>query len=153
MKTVPLLTVLAGVALLGASAHGQVTIDWFTLDGGGGAQASAHYLVNSTIGQTDAGPAAQVTSANYRITPGFWALEDMGPADPRPELSIRVQGNSVVLSWPSPSAGFGLQQTESFNSMPAAWSNSAVVVSDDGVVRSVTLPLNEARRFYRLQKP
>ena len=133
-------------------ADAQPAIDWFTLDAGGGVQSSASYVINFTVGQSDVGPTV-LNSANYRIIPGFWALEDMGPATGLPELSIALSGPRVILSWPSPSAGFVLQHTDSLNVLPAAWSETPGVVSDDGFIRSLTLPHDLAKRFYRLRRP
>lgn len=149
MKTLLLaLTLLA----LAVGARAQTIIDWLTLSAAGGAHASANYLINFTAGQTDGGPTVH-GSANYRIIPGFWALEDMGPSDPRPELSIVLDGANVLLSWPSPASGYVLQQTDSLDALPAVWVNSPAVVSDNGVLRSVSVPHNVAKRFYRLRKP
>jgi hypothetical protein len=136
----------------GLNAGGQSAIDWFTLDAGGGAQSSARYVINFTVGQTDVGPTF-LNSANYRIIPGFWALEDVGPATGLPELSIALSGPRVVLSWPSPSAGFVLQHTDSLNVLPATWSDTPGVVSDNGFIKSLTLPHDLAKRFYRLRRP
>jgi hypothetical protein len=127
-------------------------IDWFTLDAGGGAQSSANYVVNFTAGQTDVGPTV-LASANYRIIPGFWALEDLGPAIGLPELSIALNGANVILSWPSPSTAFVLEQTDSLNVLPASWSNTPGAVSDNGFIKSITIPHNVAKRFYRLRRP
>ncbi len=132
--------------------NAQSSIDWFTLDAVGGAQSSASYVVNFTAGQTDVGSAIQ-TSANYRIIPGFWALEDMGPATGLPELTIALSGSNVILSWPSSSTGFVLQQSDSFNVLPSAWSNTAGVVSDNGFTKSITIRANVSKRFYRLRQP
>ena len=134
------------------NAGAQTTIDWFTLDAAGGAQSSANYVINSTAGQNDVGP-TMLNSANYRIIPGFWALEDMGPASGLPELSIALLGPRVILSWPSPSSGFVLQQTDSLNVLPATWSDTPGVVSDNGFIKSLTLPHDLSKRFYRLRRP
>ena len=134
------------------AAPAQPVINWFTLDAGGGAQASASYALNATIGQGEVGGATPV-SASYRIIPGFWALEDMGPATGRPELSIALSGPRVFLSWPSPSTGFVLQHTDSLDVLPAAWSDTPGVVSDDGFIKTLTLPHNLSKRFYRLRRP
>lgn len=133
-------------------AGAQSAIDWFTLDAAGGAQSSANYVINFTAGQTDVGPTV-ISSANYRIISGFWALEDVGPATGLPELSIALSGVNVVLSWPSPSTGFVLQHTDSLNVLPAAWSDTPGVVSDNGFIKSLTLPHNLSKRFYRLRRP
>ena len=134
------------------NAGAQTTIDWFTLDAAGGAQTSASYVVNFTAGQNDVGSSV-LTSANYRIIPGFWALEDMGPVTGLPELSIALSGPRVFLSWPSPSTGFVLQHTDSLDTLPAAWSDTPGVVSDDGFIKTLTLPHNLSKRFYRLRRP
>jgi hypothetical protein len=138
--------------LLALQADAQTAINWFTLDAGGGAQSSASYLVNFTAGQADVGTTV-LTSANYRIIPGFWALEDLGPATGLPELSIVLSGANVILSWASPATGFTLEQTDSLNVLPASWSNTPGVVSDNGFIKSITIPHNIAKRFYRLRRP
>lgn len=144
-------TAAALVASTG-SALGQSTINWFTLDAAGGVQSSANVNLNFTAGQPDAGPVV-TTSARYTITGGFWALENMGPASGRPSLIIELSGANVVLSWPSPSTGFVLQQTDSLDLLPISWANAGGSVSDDGVTRRVTIPHNVAHRFYRLRQP
>jgi hypothetical protein len=138
---------------LAATTHAQSSIDWFTLDAAGGAQSSASYVVNFAAGQTDIGPTVPSSSANYRIIPGFWALEDLGPATGLPELSIALSGANVILSWPSPSTGFTLQHTDSLNTLPATWFDTPGVVGDNGFIKSLTLPHDQSRRFYRLRRP
>ncbi len=133
-------------------AGAQTAINWFTLDAAGGAQSSASYVVNFTAGQTDVGPTT-ISSANYRIIPGFWATEDLGPAVGLPELSIVLIGPRVILSWPSPSTGFVLQYADSLNTLPAAWFDTPGVVSDNGFIKSLTLPHDQSKRFYRLRRP
>ena len=136
----------------GLNAGAQSAIDWFTLDAGGGGHSSASYVINFTAGQTDVGTTF-LNSANYRIIPGFWSLEDMGPATGLPELSIALAGSRVILSWPSPSTGFILQHTDSLNVLPATWSDTPGVVSDDGLIKNLTLPHDLSKRFYRLRRP
>ena len=38
-----------------------------------------------------------------------------------PRLSIRLNGNSVIVSWPANETGYALQSTQTLN--PMAWSN------------------------------
>lgn len=145
------LTAFAASVLM-SHAQAQSAIDWLTVDGGGGVQSSANYVVNFTAGQTDVGSAA-ASSANYQITPGFWALEDMGPATGLPELSITLKGGNVVLSWPSPSTGFQLQHTDSLDVTPATWVTPLILISDDGFNKSASVPHDQLKRFYRLRRP
>ena len=142
---------LASIALA-ATGQAQTSIDWFTLDAGGGVQSSANYLLQFTLGQTDVGQDSS-SSAHYRIIPGFWALEDLGPAIVLPELSIALNGDDVILSWPSPSTGFLLQDVGSFDLDPPPWSNTPGAVADNGFVRSISIPHHTAQRFYRLRRP
>jgi hypothetical protein len=144
------------LALLLCSLAGAVTVraqsvvDWFTMDAGGLPAASANYVINDTLGQADA---ATLTSANYTIVGGFWALSGLGPLTGLPVLHIAhgAPGN-VFLWWPSPSAGFVLQENNDISN-PAGWSNVAGLVADDGVMRSLTRPAPGVARFYRLRKP
>ncbi|HWN96366.1 MAG TPA: hypothetical protein VNT99_15150, partial [Methylomirabilota bacterium] len=64
------------IALLGiisflTSARAQsYSIDWFTIDGGGGTSTGGVYSVSGTIGQPDAGT---MSGGNYSLAGGFWA--------------------------------------------------------------------------------
>src|SRR4051794_32156054 len=115
-----------GFALF-ASVRAQSAIDWFTMDGGGTATASADYIIDATLGQPDA---AALTSANYTIVGGFWALQNFGPATGLPELHIAPGSpGNVLLSWASPSTGYALQENLSLSN-PAGWSDVAGLVAD-----------------------
>ena len=59
---VVLLLTLAALAVHGQSNY---TVDWFTIDGGGGTSTGGVYRVSSSIGQPDAG--ATMTGGNYSI--------------------------------------------------------------------------------------
>ena len=66
---------LAGVlcSCIVPALHAQTgSIDWFTVDGGGGVCTGGVYGVNSTIGQADAGE--PMTNGLYALTGGYWAL-------------------------------------------------------------------------------
>jgi hypothetical protein len=51
----PVLTVLVLTSALCLRAWGQYSIDWSTIDGGGGTSTGGVYSVTGTIGQPDAG--------------------------------------------------------------------------------------------------
>jgi hypothetical protein len=71
---------------------------------------------------------------------------------PSPSLSIRrTMTNMVVISWPSPSTGFVLQQNT--NRLGSAnWSNVTATANDNGTNRFIIV--NPAgNRFYRLFNP
>jgi hypothetical protein len=64
---------LAGAALSPALAHGQYTIDWCTIDGGGGDTFGGTFTLSGTIGQPDAGVHAGGT---FQVSGGYWV--DLG---------------------------------------------------------------------------
>ena len=126
------------------SAIAQYSIDWFTVDGGGGTTSAGVYEISGTIGQPDAG---SVTTGDYVIEGGFWS--DLEPG--APWLSIeRVSPSSVLIWWPAPSNGFVLQ--ESLGIGYGLWTNvSATPQVVDGRNQVLITPLT-GQRFYRLIK-
>src|SRR5438094_1762386 len=99
-----------GLWLCGAAAQAQTyAIDWFTIDGGGGTSTGGVYSVSGTIGQPDAG--GPMSGGQYSLIGGFWSLLSVVQTSGSPLLSIRLTAtNTALVSWPSPSTGFNLQQ-------------------------------------------
>ena len=68
-----LLLLVTAVALLGvvsASALAGYTLDWWTVDGGGTTSSTgSSYSLGGTIGQPDAGTS---TGGTYTLSGGFW---------------------------------------------------------------------------------
>jgi len=64
-------TVLLALAAA-APAHAQLSIDWYTIDGGGGTAAGGTFQITGTIAQPDAGV---VSGGAFQITGGFWTQE------------------------------------------------------------------------------
>jgi hypothetical protein len=131
--------------------HAQTNygIDWFTIDGGGGTSTNGQYSVTGTIGQPDAGT---MSGGNYTLQGGFWAIQAVQTPG-APLLSIfRSITNTVVISWPSPSAGWSMQQnTNSVSSVN--WSNVSAAIQDDGTTKTLVINPPTGNRFYRLCKP
>ena len=143
---------LFGSALLGAtSAFAQsYSIDWFTIDGGGGTSTGGVYSVSGTIGQPDAG---KMSGGNFTIDGGFWGIIAAVQTPGAPHLTItRTTTNTVAVSWPSPSAGFSLQQNTN-GIATVNWSNVATTPSDDGTTKTLIVNPPSGNRFYRLFKP
>jgi hypothetical protein len=67
-----------------------------------------------------------------------------------PRLLITRSGNSVLLTWPSPSTGFALQQTTSLK--PVNWTNAPQTATDDGIIKSVTVSPATGNVYYRLKQ-
>src|SRR4051812_29806313 len=138
-----LLAALILGAALSMSAQ-SYSIDWYTIDGGGGTSSGGPYTLSGTIGQPDAGVH---TGGPYTLLGGFWgafAVQQVGT----PTLYIRPAGpGQVTISWDPPTAGFVLQESGDLNLGPAGWSNSA-----SGGTNPVTVPVTSIK-FYRLQHP
>jgi hypothetical protein len=132
-------------------AFGQsYSIDWFTIDGGGGTSTGGVFSVSGTIGQPDAG--GPMTGGNYSLTGGFWSLLSVVQSPDAPRLTITfTPTNTAVVSWPSPSAGFTLQQNNDLNT--ANWVTPAEAVSDNGTTKHIIVNPPGGNRFYRLFKP
>jgi hypothetical protein len=62
------LALLAGT--LAAAPNGALRIDWWTVDGGGGASSGGAYTLNGTVGQADAGT---LSGGGLSLQGGFWS--------------------------------------------------------------------------------
>ena len=75
MKTA-FLALLAGALRMSAQTY---TVDWFTIDGGGGFCSGGEYtLEDGTIGQSDAG---EMTGGGYTLLGGYWNTTGNEPCD------------------------------------------------------------------------
>jgi hypothetical protein len=137
---------LAGALGLTLSTAAQnYSVDWFTIDGGGGTSTGGVYSVSGTIGQPDAGPA--MTNGQYSVTGGFWALPTAIQIEGAPTLTIvpATPGNATI-SWSPNSPGWVLQETWVLS--PANWTNSI-----SGSTNPILVPALVPSKFYRLFKP
>src|SRR5262245_3985474 len=147
-RTVKALSLVILISFLpGRLLSQQFAIDWFTIDGSGGTSSGGTYTLSGTIGQADAGV---MTGGSYSLIGGFWgvavAIQEVGA----PLLTVTRSGNSVTISWPSPSTGFNLQDTASLGS--PSWVSSTLQVTDNGTTKTVTISTPLGNRFYRLFK-
>lgn len=133
------------------AASAQYAIDWFTIDGGGGASSGGNYSINGTIGQPDAGA---MNGGPYALVGGFWSGVDTVGVATRPQLSIRFgTGNTVVLSWPNPSTGYVLQQTANMNGPVGDWTDMTLTPIVNGPSKEVTLQAAGPFFLFRLSHP
>ena len=141
--TLPLATMLL---FLGArDLQAQYSIDWFTIDGGGGTSTGGVYTVTGTIGQPDAG--GPMTNGQYSVTGGFWALPTAVQVVGAPTLKIVSAGpGQASISWTPNTAGYVLQET--WVLAPANWTNSV-----SGATNPIVVPAVLPTKFYRLFKP
>jgi hypothetical protein len=126
------------------------SIDWFTVDGGGGTTTGGVYAVSGTIGQPDASGA--MTGGNFSLTGGFWALISVvqTPGAPLLTITFNPQLSTINVSWPSPSTGWTLQQNSDLTT--TSWSTSGGI-SDNGTLKSITITSPTGNLFFRLSNP
>ena len=132
-------------------AWGQsYSIDWSTIDGGGGTSTGGVYAVSGTIGQPDAGT---MSGGNHTLQGGFWGVIAAVQTPGAPLLTIfQTSTNTVAVTWPSPSTEWTLQQnTNSVSSVN--WSNVTSGIQDDGNTRTLIVNPPAGNRFYRLKGP
>src|SRR5213078_2907682 len=100
-----LILFIASVSFVFAQSY---SIDWFTIDGGGGTSKGGVYSVSGTIGQPDAG---HMSGGNFTIDGGFWGIIGAIQTPGSPILRVLLTTtNTVVVAWPAASTGFSLQQ-------------------------------------------
>jgi hypothetical protein len=132
-------------ALATAALAADYTINWFTVDGGGGTSTGGVYTVTGTIGQPDTGPT--MTNAQYSVTGGFWAFAAAVQTPGAPLLRIVASGaGQATVSWEPAASGWVLQETLSLSS--PAWTNSP-----SGATNPIVVPATLPTKFYRLSKP
>jgi hypothetical protein len=125
------------------------SIDWHTIDGGGGTSTGGVYSVSGTVGQPDAGT---MSGGNYSLDGGFWALVNAIQTSGAPRLTIRfTQTNTIVVSWPWPSTGFSLQEASNVNQL--VWTAPPETVTDNGTNKFIIVDPPMGNRFYHLFKP
>ena len=144
----------AGVCLISlllfsaALAHAQnYSIDWFTIDGGGGTSTGGVYSVSGTIGQPDAGT---LSGGSYTLAGGFWGIVSAVQMPGAPLLSIERIGGAVRVFWPKPSTGFVLDQSLT---VTGAWSQVSFPYTTNTTDISITVPSAAGNKFYRLRFP
>src|SRR5262249_49561063 len=77
-------------------AHAQsFSIDWFTIDGGGGTSTGGVFAVSGTVGQPDAGVA--MSGGNFSVTGGFWSLFSTVQTPGAPTLSIFLTATNTAM--------------------------------------------------------
>ena len=147
MNLLSRLLLFAGVFLLIVGTTAQYSINWHTIDGGGGTSTGGVYSVTGTIGQPDASPTS-MTNSQYAVTGGFWALPTAVQTEGAPTLKIvpATPGNATV-SW-TPATGTNWVLQESLSLSPSTWTNSP-----SGTNNPVVVPATLPTKFYRLFKP
>jgi hypothetical protein len=143
---------LAGaLALFPLVSQGQnYSIDWYSIDGGGGTSTGGVYTLSGTIGQPDAG---RLTGASYALEGGFWGFVGALQTAGSPLLSVERMGTSVRVFWPASATGFVLEQATSLSGPAVSWQNVLTAYQTNAIQISITVSGPVGMKVYRLRKP
>jgi hypothetical protein len=86
---VAMLVFTAGLAAY-TYAGGEMALDWYSIDGGGGRSSGGGYVLSGSIGQHDAGT---LSGGSYSVEGGFWS----GMVEPTATVDSRSVYLPVVL--------------------------------------------------------
>jgi uncharacterized repeat protein (TIGR03803 family) len=156
----------AGVTLSGSTLYGTTrdggtngngTVFMVNTDGSG-----YTVLKNFAGGSDGANPYAGLTLSGSTLfgTTAYGGELGLGtvfkidlPTSATPRLSVTLSNVSVVISWPSPSTGFLLQQNTNLNT--TNWVTPPESVTDNSALKFivVTNAITETQKYYRLVKP
>ena len=137
--------------LVAAAGAQNFALDWFTLDGGGGASTGGVFAVSGTIGQPDAGA---MSGGPYALVGGFWGVAHAVQTPGAPRLSIERTNGAVRVFWPLPATGFVLDEAAVLTgSATNGWSQVAFPYVSNATQISVTVAAPAGNRFYRLRQP
>jgi hypothetical protein len=150
MKTIPLLFV-GTLGLLPHIGSGQnYSIDWYSIDGGGGTSTGGVYSMSGTIGQPDAG---RLTGASYTLEGGFWGFVGALQTPGAPLLTVERTVNGVRVFWPAATSGFVLEESGAVAGPGVSWSNVVESYQTNATQISITIPDPMGMKVYRLRKP
>jgi hypothetical protein len=139
----PRLTIMVTAMLSGLTAPAQFSLDWSTLDGGGGTSGDGRYSLSGTIAQPDG--SQPMTGGPYSLTGGFWVLPEIVHTEGAPTLLItKGAPGTVILSWAAAATGWKLQESPDLTSN---WTDTP-----GGETTPVTVPAVPPRKFYRLDR-
>ena len=146
------LSVCVGLWLTSALVVGaqNYSINPSVIPGGGGTSSNAPYSISGSIGQLGAGSVS--SGGNYSVTGGFWALISVVQTTNAPALGITHTSGAVVISWPTPSASWTLQQNTNL-AFASGWVTSSYPVTTTNGVSSITITSATGNLFFRLSQP
>ncbi len=129
----------------GFVANAQYSIDWSTIDGGGGTSTGGVYSVSGTIGQPDASQ-QPVAGGSFSLIGGFWSIAAVQTPE-APWLYIVPAGSGqATISWTPATPGFVLQESASLTT--PNWTNSP-----SGGANPISVSTVGEMKFYRLTTP
>ena len=131
-------------------AWGQnYSIDWSSIDGGGGTSTGGVYSVSGTIGQPDAGT---MSGGSYTLSGGFWGAIAAVQTPGAPYLwATLTSTNTALIWWAVSPTSWRLRATTNLVPTGAVWTDCSYQTNGTTCYRLESPP--SGNRFYRLQSP
>jgi hypothetical protein len=136
----------AGFLLVTLTVTAQYSIQWFSIDGGGGTSTNGQYSLSGSIGQPDAGT---LSGGNFTLAGGFWAVVSTPGS---PIISITRSNQNVILSWPASAEGWLLYESGILTTNSASWGSPGYGYQTNDATISVAVPLSPGNKFFMLKK-
>jgi hypothetical protein len=139
---------LAAALFLVPIVHAQsFSIDWFTIDGGGGPSTGDGFTLNGTVGQPDA---STMSGGNYSLAGGFWGASETSPQASSRITEVRIVSGQVRLRFTGIPGTVYYVERAHFVTGPWPERLAAITMPSDGVVDFVdTTGLISPQSFYR----
>jgi hypothetical protein len=151
LRTLKLGIAICALAGITSLAHAQsYSIDFWSIDGGGGTSSGGSYTLSGTVGQPDAG---KLTGGNYTLEGGFWGVIAAIQTSGMPQLYITNISGTISVYWPLPGANCVLEQTTTLNGNPIPWSDVALPYHTNATSIYVNPTPPTGNTFYRLRRP
>ncbi len=133
--------------LTSASAQ-QYSLQWSTLDGGGGTGTGGVYTVSGTVGQPDAGT---MSRGNYTLQGGFWGIIAAVQTPGAPYLWVALTPtNTVAVWWALSETRWQLQTTRNLLTTGCVWTECSYQTNGGTCLRIESPPAGD--KFYRLKR-
>jgi len=127
------------------------TMDWFTVEGGGGTSSSGPYSLCGTIGQPDAGV---MSGGDFTLQGGFWGVVAAVQTPGAPLLTVTRSNAVVIVSWSAPADGWMLHATTNLVTRGCLWTDIRPPYQTNSFTNiSIVEPAPVGYKFYRLHKP
>ena len=140
---------IASLLAMFTALAADYTVDWFSIDGGGGTSSGGQYSLTGTIGQPDAGV---MTNGGFTLQGGFWGVVAAVQTPGAPRLSITNAAGMVTVSWPLPADNWVLEQTNRLTGLAAPWPVVTAAHVTNATDIRVTLPATPGNQFFRLHR-
>lgn len=110
------------------------------VDAAGNSFVTGQFSGGATLGtgQTDSSGGGDVFLTRFNA-----------PQESAPQVSFRISGGNLILTWPVAAHGWGLQDAPA-NPIPAGWRSAAHAITVVGEEYVVTIPLAGQKGFFRL---